>query len=149
MGRESNTWSSNLKPHLDRAEGVFYQRIEDALAVGIPDVFLGVHGAGAWYELKYLRAFPKRDRTPVRLDYRNNQFTWAMEWIRTGGQYGLITQVGREYFLHDRPEDLREIVDETFTQSEFRGTARIVAAPSREFVKDLLTYHIYYEGVEL
>ena len=142
MGRESNLWKSNLKPHLDRTDDkIFYQRIEDALSCGIPDVYLSVHGKGGWYELKYLKAFPSRLMTNVRLDYRANQYTWGSLYKRSGGIYGLITQVGRDYFLHDDLEVLNLISKGSLVKDEFINLATIQASPSREFVEEWIEYH--------
>jgi len=141
MGSETNTWS-NIKKHLDGVLSIFYQRIEDALSVGIPDLYLAVNGRGGWYELKQLDAFPARMTTPVRLDYRPNQATWAERYARTGGVVGLVTQVGRDYFLHDDIYVMRQISNNELNKDEFAEAAKIITAPSSDFVMTWITYHI-------
>lgn len=100
MGSERQTWR-NLKKRLDETPGIHYQRFEDALSNGIPDLMVCHAGKTTFIELKHADTFPARAETPVRLDYRADQFAWAKRHAAAGGRVILLAQVSSHYYIFD------------------------------------------------
>jgi len=75
--------------------------VETKLEDGIPDV----NYIGGWIELKWLRNWPKRPETPVKLghDLMPHQRAWLRRRHRRGGRAWVLLQVGREWLLFDAP----------------------------------------------
>jgi len=72
--------------------------VENPCLPGTPDV----NYIEGWIELKWLRAWPKRDDTIVRFDhYTTQQKIWAYLRRRAGGQCWFLMQCGREWLLLD------------------------------------------------
>jgi len=72
--------------------------VENPCLPGTPDVN---HTEG-WIELKWLRSWPSKPETPVRLDhYTAPQKIWAYQRRRAGGQCWFLLQCGREWLLLD------------------------------------------------
>jgi len=66
---------------------------------GIPDI----NYIGGWIECKWLRSWPKRAETPVRLDHplMAHQAAWLRRRRRRGGLAWVILQCRREWLLFD------------------------------------------------
>ena len=65
-------------------------RIEDALALGVPDVN---HRAG-WIELKFVRFWPKRPKTKVAVEhYTPEQRAWHIRRCYVGGNCKVLIQI--------------------------------------------------------
>lgn len=76
--------------------------IESALVtaktMGIPDVNI----SGGWIELKWLRAWPKRPGTPVRIPhYTDDQKNWSARRAATGETVWLLLKCRNEWLLFD------------------------------------------------
>lgn len=125
MGSEAQTWR-NLKKHFDTIKKMKYQRFEDALSCGIPDLMFCHKGRTVFVELKHLDAFPKRASTPVRLDYRRNQWLWAKDYHEAGGAVLLLAQVGRAYYAFDDLHVMFNVCEEIYTTDEFKEAARFI-----------------------
>lgn len=98
MGSEAAMWS-RLRVQLRLAE---LTRHEDKLQPGISDVSYVDGGTSGWIELKYLKAFPKRATTVVKLPhYTPEQRLFLRRKGRNGGNAWLLVQVDREMFLFD------------------------------------------------
>ena len=119
MGSETSTWS-NIKKRLDRIKGCHYQRYEDSLSNGIPDVMICYLGFVLFVELKQLDAFPAKAKTPVRLKFRRDQYNWLYFHKKAGGLGYLVFQIGREYFCVDDVRYMNELCNETWTQQDIR-----------------------------
>lgn len=82
-----------------RAElrGLHPVRIESrAIGMGTPDV----NYAHGWIELKYLRSWPKRPETRVRIEhYTKEQRSWAVQRTQAGGRVFLLLKVGENEWL--------------------------------------------------
>jgi hypothetical protein len=66
--------------------------------VGTPDVEF----VGGWAELKWLKNFPKREGTPIRLPhYTQEQRRWALRRQAAGEDCWLILQIGCEWWVFD------------------------------------------------
>jgi len=72
------------------------QRIETPDADGVPDVNCTVCDV----ELKYVREWPKRPDTPLRLDhYSPQQRVWHKRRCKAGGLCFVLIGVGKEHLL--------------------------------------------------
>lgn len=93
--------------------------VENPAGPGTPDV----NFIGGWLECKWLRAWPKRPETPVRLDHPllPQQKAWLRRRIRRGGSAWVMLQCGREWFLFDG-NTASDILGEA-TQEELRKRA--------------------------
>jgi hypothetical protein len=92
-----------------RAKGVLTTHHEDALQSGIPDLSYSGGGHHGWIELKFLKAWPKRKETPVRIaHYTEEQRHFLLSRGRAGGRCWLLLRVGREHLLfnHERAQDI-------------------------------------------
>lgn len=103
---EKNLWKrlrKGLAPYLE------LQRLEDRYSRGVPDVLyagpkdvLGGAGRIGVVELKYLRAWPKRATTVVRLPtYRQEQRLWLQRFGRLTDAAWLLLQVEKTILLFD------------------------------------------------
>lgn len=72
--------------------------IENSVGPGTPDV----NYVGGWVELKWLRDWPARADTPVRLEhYTQQQKIWGMKrWMYGGASYLLLSCKG-EWLVFD------------------------------------------------
>lgn len=72
--------------------------VENPCLPGTPDV----NYIEGWIELKWIRAWPKRADTPVKIShYTKQQRVWAFRRRRAGGQCWLLLQVRMEWILLD------------------------------------------------
>jgi len=71
--------------------------IENPAGPGTPDV----NFIGGWIECKWLRAWPKRPDTPVKLSHPllPTQKAWLRRRRRRGGAAWVMLQCGREWLL--------------------------------------------------
>lgn len=93
-----------------RSKVVRYLKEYDAVAVenpaypGTPDVNF-VEG---WWELKWLRNWPKGEDTIVKFEhYSPQQKIWIRRRHTSGGNVGLLVQCKREWFLFKYPSSQR------------------------------------------
>lgn len=75
--------------------------VENRVYPGTPDV----NYAEGWIELKWLRDWPKRPETPVRLEHplTQEQKIWLTKRWRAGGNAFVLLQVKRDYLLFTAP----------------------------------------------
>jgi len=71
--------------------------VENPAGPGTPDI----NFIGGWIECKWLRAWPKRPGTVVKLDHPllPSQKVWINRRIRRGGKAWVMLQCGREWLL--------------------------------------------------
>ena len=106
MGSEAGLRGTLKKKMLDRNIPCQYTRVENSCETGTPDCNIAWDGGySVWVELKYLAAFPKRERTNVKLKcFTLDQLTWLItRWVVKVGGSWLFIQVGTEYYLFDAP----------------------------------------------
>lgn len=73
--------------------------IENMIGIGTPDVQIST---GHWVELKWLRTFPARSSTPVRLPhYTDIQRSTLLRRYEAGGKIGLLLTCRTEWFFFD------------------------------------------------
>lgn len=75
--------------------------VENPVYPGTPDV----NYIDGWLELKWLRRWPKKEETIVRLEhYTPQQRLWLRRRTLRGGRAFLLLQVGKEWLLFKHPE---------------------------------------------
>jgi len=120
MSTESYLWGKlKVMPDSD------FQRHEDSIGLGVPDVSYGLDNVCGWIELK---AFPKRMARGV---YKFHNFKkWQKKWLMRRGEQGghtflmLIIGKGRtvEYFLFPW-QVLGELYEEELSLEELHDLA--------------------------
>jgi hypothetical protein len=92
-----------FKKHVDRL-GAHWQRFEDSLSVGIPDINICYKGKEVWIEAKQFdeSKLPKRERTPVRIGLSAEQCLWLTQRRMAGGHVAVLLKLGRTWYLFRR-----------------------------------------------
>ena len=80
---EMSAWAT-LRVKL-KAKKAHVQRFEDKLQAGIPDANFCLHGTEVWLEGKFLKEYPKRETTKVKVGLRKEQAVWIENRILAGG----------------------------------------------------------------
>lgn len=78
-----------------------WQRVENGVAAGMPDVNYCVEGREGWIELKH-GAIPAREDTVVFKSQRGldqEQVNWHFDQHRNGGVSWVLIQLNRRFFL--------------------------------------------------
>lgn len=93
-----------------------------------------------WIEMKYLRAWPKRSDTVVRVDtYTPQQRNFARQRASAGGKVWFMLVVGNEWLLL-RGEDAAEYVGTVTAEGLYDLAARTwTRKPRREELEKCLT----------
>jgi len=89
---------SDMRTHLcDQLKKLDAVAVENPARPGTPDV----NYIGGWIECKWLRAWPKRPGTVVRLDHPllTSQKVWIRRRLRRGGKAWVMLQCGRGWML--------------------------------------------------
>jgi hypothetical protein len=65
------------------------KHLEDSINVGIPDVVAQIVSTTRWIEVKHIKAWPKRAKTPVRLKHFSPAqigflMSWQCTWVLLG-----------------------------------------------------------------
>jgi len=109
-----------------KSNGIRFQRFEDSLSEGIPDLCLFINGKTVWVELK-CKKLPKRPTTIVKVGLRPLQRIWARQ--RRKDKIAVFTvslllhgNGNEEIMVHSN-----EVVDELYSgmvykRLEFTGT---------------------------
>ena len=95
---ESGVWQylrKNLSAH------AHLTRIESSAGNGVPDVSIGIPGKNVWMELKYVREWPKRITTKVKLPLRNEQKLWIKVRGHLSGDVWVLIRIENSFFLLD------------------------------------------------
>ncbi len=114
--------------------------IENRVGLGTPDV----NCIGGWIELKWLRAWPKRAKTIVRVKrFSLEQRIWLQRRFDLGGRSWLLLQVRREWLLFTGPVAAEHVgyVDREglYEQTHARWTTGLDA---EEMIECLMTYRL-------
>jgi hypothetical protein len=85
-----------FKKYLKEAyPGCHNQRFEDRFHAGIPDSNVCLPGGVEWWvEAKYIKALPKWERTPVRVEIRREQVLWLNNRKKAGGKVLVLVRIG-------------------------------------------------------
>ncbi len=130
MGKEASLW------HLFREEcGAFghFERIENRVNVGTPDVNYALNGARGegWIELKDIDKAPARADTILRIEHVTEvQKEWWLTRARAGGRVWVLLRIhrpAREYLMFSGEVAARLL--NTSTLAELRAGAIWAAGP--------------------
>jgi hypothetical protein len=107
--KESSFWATRLRPKLTAAcvsAGVQYhfERVENAVASGTPDVDYCINGRAGKLELKYTPRHPARATTPVlgrSCGLRRSQLIWIWRRLRAGGRVYVVIGTPRTTWVID------------------------------------------------
>lgn len=96
MSSEKAFWI-NVRPKLvDAARGGRWDRVENGVSAGMPDVNFCVEGCEGWIELKWARKLPGKRSSKGVFEYTGNhgltreQENWAIAQKQSGGHVVII-----------------------------------------------------------
>lgn len=94
---ESNLWAYIRNRFRTIGE---FERVENSISAGMPDVNYCINSVDGWIELKYVARWPIRDRI-VKVGMRGSQYAWFRKRIRRckPRHNFLLAQVGSDYLL--------------------------------------------------
>lgn len=96
--RESDLWAYLRKGMIAKWH---VSRIESSAGNGIPDVSFGLPNKNGWIELKYIKEWPKRPATKVKLPLRPEQKHWIRNRGAISGNVWVLCRVQNDFFLFD------------------------------------------------
>lgn len=107
--KESSFWATRLRPRLTAAcvaAGLphHFERVENAVASGTPDVDYCIDGRAGKLELKYTPRHPARASTPVLgrgNGLRRTQIVWIWRRLRAGGRVLVVIGTPRTTWAID------------------------------------------------
>jgi len=120
MSSESNLWRY-LKKKIGREWDA--TRHEDSIGSGVPDVSFGYREKNGWIELKYLKKFPARESTTIRIPHLTKaQCNWLINRNVKGRNCWILIQIANEYFLFSASA-IGYIWHHVLTANQFRKVA--------------------------
>ena len=94
---EAQFWRT-LKKRLPSS--AHFERIENLVAIGTPDVNFCWDGIEGWIELKFVPKWPKyKGKIITKKLWKPEQRIWALKRIRSGGKSFLFIQIEKDYLL--------------------------------------------------
>ena len=112
---EKNFWTyirSNLV-----VRGVQTYRVENKVAVGMPDVHYIHEGVSGWIELKFMNDWPKKRMTT---GFMQTQAMWLETYHLNGGNSWIMLRIGREFTGLLSGREAMKIYDRP-SKAAFRG----------------------------
>jgi hypothetical protein len=104
---ESSAWSTLRKVLVHELPGrVHIQRFEDKFTAGIPDTNICWEGEEIWLEGKFLKKYPARNSSLVKIGLRVEQSAWLTLRQRAGGRCFVWCRVPDGWMLFDSQWDL-------------------------------------------
>jgi hypothetical protein len=99
--KEQRLWD-----RMRRAVGgeVRLERVENVVAVGMPDVVALFEGRSTWIENKAVEDYPARPTTRVlgnTIGLSRDQMNWHHDWHRWGGKSIIVVAVGLDVYAFD------------------------------------------------
>ena len=74
-------------------------RIESSAGNGVPDVTFTVPGKHGWMELKYIKEWPKRITTKVKLPLRPEQRLWINTRGQVANNIWVLCRIENSFYL--------------------------------------------------
>lgn len=96
---EAALWNTFRERLNELGNACHYQRFEDSISEGIPDVNVCVGGNELWYEMKFLPEWPKRESTGVKIKFQPGQVPWLTLGERAGRECYVLLRVGKTEYL--------------------------------------------------
>lgn len=101
-----------------------FQRVENRVDIGTPDVCCCIDSTTAWVELKHVTKWPARKWTQINTGLTKEQALWHRAWLRAGGHSWILIRVHRTPFLFDA-KHARALLD-GLTRQQFEAAALAV-----------------------
>jgi hypothetical protein len=135
------TFTGKLRPY-----GVI-DAIEVKITSGIADYAYALRcrnrTTNGWCEMKFLKQWPIRPATPVRVpSLKLRQVLWLEKHHRVGSHVSLLLQVGRNTYLLLAAPVVRLLFDRKLTTLDLMAQARVCSIdgfPTREILEALTT----------
>lgn len=134
VGSEDSAWAT-LRTHFSERL-CHIQRFEDKLSSGIPDSNICYEGHEFWFEGKFIREYPKRRNTRVKVGLREDQRNWLNARTRAGGTCTVWVREPRGWRLVT--EDFNALYD-GIPLSQWENTGTLFKTSS-ELVEGVLAY---------
>lgn len=84
----------------------FWHRVENTVWPGTPDTDYVIDGQAGKVELKYMKAWPKREDTKTDLGIEPAQRVFMREYTKNGGRGYILARVGNDWLLIHGGRDL-------------------------------------------
>lgn len=94
--KEASLWNYIKKGLAGRG---LLNRIESSVGNGIPDVLFCIPQKFLWIELKYVKEWPKRNTTKVKLPLRPEQVIWINSRGNLSGLVFVLIKIENDFFL--------------------------------------------------
>jgi hypothetical protein len=116
-----NKPESNLYARLSRALvacPIELKRVENSMDTGTPDVFYTSKNNEGWIELKYIKKFPVRLNTTIKVPFRAGQYAWVKRRLRLNNKTTnvLVIQIENTLFVFKDHS-----IQEEYTRKELVG----------------------------
>lgn len=92
-------------------------RIESCAGNGVPDVAYTVKNKHGWMELKYIKEWPKRESTKIKLPLRPEQKLWIATRGKLADGVWVMCKIDNDYYLLDY--ELAILACDGWTRSEW------------------------------
>ena len=78
------------------------QRHEDKITLGIPDVSFGANGINGWMELKHVKKYPVKLKSPIIIrHFTNYQKLWLERRQKYAGNCWLLIRIEEDFYLFE------------------------------------------------
>jgi hypothetical protein len=86
---------------------ILLTRIESSVGNGVPDITYCSKTGHGWIETKYIREYPKRETTKIKLPLRPEQKLWIKTRGSLGGNVWVLCKIGDVFFLLTHEQAVR------------------------------------------
>lgn len=108
-----HTFVRALHRRLPRSE-IYAWKINDKFQGGVPDAMYMGPGGLLWVEYKYIKAYPKRNKTMMKLGLSENQKLWLTRAHANGQQVAVVVGCEKDAVILDHPGAWRDMTAEDF-----------------------------------
>ena len=113
---EAGVWAYVKKGMV--GSGWHCSRIESSAGNGVPDVSFGLPGINGWIEFKYIKEWPKRPTTKVKLPLRPEQKHWIKVRGELSGNVWIFIKIEEVFFLIPS-EKTKQLTEDGATMQEW------------------------------
>lgn len=110
-------------------------RIESSAGNGVPDVIIHHDNGHSFLELKYIKEWPKRPGTKVKLPLRPEQKLWITSRGALSGNVWVLFRIQDDYFLLSWA--LCEHASAGWTQADWKNDLYCLYWPKKIFFQEL------------
>jgi hypothetical protein len=108
-----HTFVRALHRRLPRSQ-IYAWKINDKYQGGVPDAMYMGDGGLLWVEYKYIKAYPKRGKTVMKLGLSENQKIWLRRAYDNGQQVAVVVGCEKDAVILDHPGAWRDMPAEEF-----------------------------------